>query len=415
VFVIVIQQQSTGQWVAQNSGTTVTLTGVVMLDSSTAVAVGLDRSILKTTNAGVSWLNIAAPLSYVQPWNDIFFSDPMNGIVVGEQGGVVITTNGGDHWTPRYIPGSMDCYSALQFGSSNIYVGADSGWIYHSLDSGKTWTSEKISNFPVIDLFTWRGVIDVWGLPIFALTPLTLYSKMEFPSGPWSEIAIDIIGLGSRVYKGEFCNGGGIGFIVGVQGDFIITPKILRKTMSDTVWRAISTVATIGLLFGVSAPSVDVIYACGSGGMIIKTTNGGDAWSLASVPTKRSLRSISFINAKQGFAIGDSGTILYTNNGGITGINGKPNDMPSVFTLFPNYPNPFNPTTTISFGLPSPSFVNIEIYNTLGQKVQLLISEAMNAGYHTLSFDAKNLPSGIYFYRLQAGSRRETKKMMLMR
>ncbi len=88
---------------------------------------------------------------------------------------------------------------------------------------------------------------------------------------------------------------------------------------------------------------------------------------------------------------------------------------PKEFKLEQNYPNPFNPTTTIQFAVPSVSDVKLEVFNILGQKVASLVNRRMEAGVHTVNFNATNLSSGVYFYRLQSGSFVQTKKMMLVK
>lgn len=77
-------------------------------------------------------------------------------------------------------------------------------------------------------------------------------------------------------------------------------------------------------------------------------------------------------------------------------------DIPAVFELKNNYPNPFNPSTTIVFGLPEASVVTIEVFNTLGQKVATLVNNQMEAGYHDFIWDASRVSSGVYFYRMSA-------------
>jgi hypothetical protein len=89
--------------------------------------------------------------------------------------------------------------------------------------------------------------------------------------------------------------------------------------------------------------------------------------------------------------------------------------VPKEFMLEQNYPNPFNPSTTIQYALPARSHVNLSLFNTLGQQVAELVNEELEAGYHEVSFDAKNLPSGVYFYRIQAGTFVETKRLLLLR
>lgn len=89
--------------------------------------------------------------------------------------------------------------------------------------------------------------------------------------------------------------------------------------------------------------------------------------------------------------------------------------LPTEFELGQNYPNPFNPTTQIEYALPHQSSVKIEVYNIAGQRVASLVNEIQNAGWHTISFDASSLSSGVYMYRIQTESFTSVKKMLLMK
>jgi hypothetical protein len=89
--------------------------------------------------------------------------------------------------------------------------------------------------------------------------------------------------------------------------------------------------------------------------------------------------------------------------------------LPFDFELKQNYPNPFNPTTIISFALPSASEVTLNVYNVLGQEVRTLVNGPLEAGYHEVTFDGTGLSSGMYFYRINADSFTETKKMMMVK
>ncbi|MEE9552942.1 MAG: T9SS type A sorting domain-containing protein [candidate division Zixibacteria bacterium] len=89
--------------------------------------------------------------------------------------------------------------------------------------------------------------------------------------------------------------------------------------------------------------------------------------------------------------------------------------LPTDFILSQNYPNPFNASTLIEYGLPNSSDVTIEIFDILGRKVETLIQGEQQAGYHQVTWDASEISSGMYFYRIQAGKYVETKKMLLLK
>ena len=91
------------------------------------------------------------------------------------------------------------------------------------------------------------------------------------------------------------------------------------------------------------------------------------------------------------------------------------NGAPQTYALSQNYPNPFNPSTKIDFTIPASSQVQLKVYNMLGQEVATLINGALTAGSHTATFDASRLSSGVYLYKLTAGSFVTTKKMVLVK
>lgn len=99
----------------------------------------------------------------------------------------------------------------------------------------------------------------------------------------------------------------------------------------------------------------------------------------------------------------------------VTEVENEFNGAIDSYRLFDAYPNPFNPTTIISFKMPEKSFVTLKVYDTIGNEVATLINNNVQAGSYEVEFNATNLPSGIYFYRLQASSFVETKKMILLK
>lgn len=99
----------------------------------------------------------------------------------------------------------------------------------------------------------------------------------------------------------------------------------------------------------------------------------------------------------------------------IDGVERVGSDIPEGFSLSQNYPNPFNPATKIEFKIAKRSFVNLRVYNLLGQEVSILVNEEKSPGTYKADFNGLNLPSGVYLYRLTAGSFSETKKMLMMK
>lgn len=99
----------------------------------------------------------------------------------------------------------------------------------------------------------------------------------------------------------------------------------------------------------------------------------------------------------------------------VTAIGPAHSDVPDAFGLEQNFPNPFNPVTTIRFSLARTVDVNLAVYDVLGRRVTLLVNERKNAGVYEVNFDASRLSSGVYLYRLQAGEYVATKKLLLLR
>jgi len=118
-------------------------------------------------------------------------------------------------------------------------------------------------------------------------------------------------------------------------------------------------------------------------------------------------------------AIGNDNESIYSNESSamctLTGIDDWTDGIPTEFTLYQNYPNPFNPSTTITYGLPEASNVRLVVYNILGQEVALLVNQILSAGYHEITFNVEGLNSGIYIYKITAGSFTEVRKMILLK
>jgi hypothetical protein len=148
-------------------------------------------------------------------------------------------------------------------------------------------------------------------------------------------------------------------------------------------------------------------YLKHNSGIILETFDGGEYWIPAVENLSARLKAIHF---KDGY-----GLILRTEDG-LTWINqntGK--EYPSKFRLSQNYPNPFNPITKINYELPITNYVDLSIYNLLGEKVTTIVNEKQAAGRYQVQWDAAGFASGIYYYRIEAGEFQDVKKMILLR
>ncbi len=113
-------------------------------------------------------------------------------------------------------------------------------------------------------------------------------------------------------------------------------------------------------------------------------------------------------------AVGTFGNGVYSTKVAATVINSQ-NSVPFTFSLSQNFPNPFNPSTNIKYSIPSSEYVKLTVYNILGQQIAILVNQVQAAGNYELNFDASKLSSGIYLYKLDAGSLTNVKKMILMK
>ena len=400
-------------WQEQTSGTIARLTDVVMVDSLTAICVGDSGTILKTTNAGTNWL---MKHSGGPTWRAVAFANTNQGIVVGNQGTIAGTTNGGDTWTSWASTGQPNLLSVAFVGLQSIFMGNDTGLVMSSDDGGRTWQTVRLTDWPITSIFGPKG--DFTSAVIYAASPMIAYYSSNggvswmiqpFLPGPFQ--------VGSRGdLAPDRC-----GFIVswrGGQSD----ATLLRRRPIDTTWVLYNfpIVEPVPTLRDVSAPSAQVAYACGNGGAVCKTTDGGDIWSLPFGAAHHTLNAISFFNERRGFAVGDSGTIIFTSSGGVVSVE-PVQRRPGEFVLYQNYPNPFNPVTTIRYAL-TPSRhetgrvrVALKVYDVLGREVATLVNEEKLPGLYQVEWNANTMASGVYFYRMDAGGSVQTRKLLLLR
>jgi len=153
-------------------------------------------------------------------------------------------------------------------------------------------------------------------------------------------------------------------------------------------------------------------------GLIWHTSNSGLNWTQQTpVVNNRNYRSIYFTDSLTGWCVGDSGRILKTTTGGIlTNFTNTNSEVPTEYKLNQNYPNPFNPKTIINYELGITNYVSLKVYDVRGNEIATLVNEKRSAGSYSAQFDGSNIPSGIYFYRLEVdGNMIDTKRMVLLK
>ncbi|MBN1481925.1 T9SS C-terminal target domain-containing protein [candidate division KSB1 bacterium] len=401
------------QWISQNSGTTQGLNGVDFVDAQTGYACGEFGTILKTTDGGANWQIVTSGEFY--SFDAICFSDKNTGYAFGRAGLIVKTTDAGKSWTDLNFSGDVSMYYAACFTSNNTgyAVGHLMGVpnmkarIINTTNGGANWTILAFDNitwlesvhFPSTDIGYAVGTTNNVGGTILKTTD---------GGKNWSEQTSGT----SYNLSGVYFTDANTGYAVGNVG------TILKTENGGTTWILMNS-GTTDHFSAVHFPNVNtgyVITGWPSYSGIYKTSDAGKSWTSQDPGTTESLNAVCFVDENTGYIVGDRGVIVKTTNGGgTTSINEKSDELAQSFSLEQNYPNPFNAATTIQFSFPKSSFVTLKIYNTIGKEIRTLISEKMEKGEHNIIWNANNLTSGIYYYRLNVDDIIETKKLILLK
>ncbi len=397
-------------WEFQSGGVAGNINSIRFLNSVTGFVVGDDGLVLRTDDIGETWIQQNSGTS--ENLYDVFFKDSTTGWIVGDNGTMLKTVDGGVNWVKLNIADltTNALYSIEGTKFNTKVVGRGGVLLETSTSAGDFWY--KISVTPR----AFRSVV-------------TLTSKLAFIVGDGGGIfrygnggvgvpgGMSQIAFDPKYDFRELCfSGGGVGYIVGKYGIVVKTTNLGKD------WRVHDTLP-VNWLNSANFINVDTGFVAGSYGSVFKTTDGGTEW--ASIPTgiNNTINKIYFINEKKGWIAGSYGLIMKTDNAtgstvatkadDLTADNGIPKE--NDYILFGNYPNPFNPATSISFELRKASELRLNIYNILGQFTAEAAGGFFNKGKHTVYFDGSELPSGIYFYSLESNGVRLTKKMALIK
>jgi len=328
--------------------------------SGTNVFVGTNYGVFRSTNNGTNWTGVNTGINsnhvnaFAVGGNNIFVGTDFS---YGGTPGVFLSTNNGTNWTEinNGLPYSLHmCPLALAVSGTNIFAGLSESGVYLSINNGNNWKSVGPANITVKSLA-------IGGTNIFAGTDEGVFLSTNNGTN-WT-----------KVNEG-LSNNYNFTLIVSGSNVFTGTEKgVFLSTNNGSSW----TEANSGLII----VYIQALAICGTN--IFAGTFGSGVW----------MRPLSEL----------------------VGVSNDVNKFPRDFTLAQNYPNPFNPSTVISYSLPSASNIKLLVYNTLGQTVKLLENEFKQPGNYSVCFNASDLPSGIYCYKLEAGQFSQIKKMILIK
>jgi len=381
-------------WYLQNSNQSNQLKGIQMISPTEGWACGDAGAMLHTIDAGTMWSIVTLTGADL---HQLIFKDASTGIVVGDNGTVFVTTNGGTNWVSKNSSTSLQLRGAGFAGGSTFYAVGDDGAAVKSTDDGNTWTTlnagttERLLCVAAVDQNVWVGARD--GLMLFSNNGGTSFTSM---SNPATDDIKDI----------QFINGS-IGFAGGSNSFFMYTSN------GGTNWTSRSAGIQVGLN-GIHFVNQNEGWVVGGAGSLYSTTNAGLNWIVLQSQTGQDLNSIHSFDGVNAWAVGNVGVIA-TNYSPPTNVDNENIIAPNSLVLEQNYPNPFNPSTKIGFNLPSREFVTLKIYNALGREVVTVLSENLEGGYYEITFDASKLNSGVYFYSISTDKFTNTRKMILMK
>jgi len=181
-----------------------------------------------------------------------------------------------------------------------------------------------------------------------------------------------------------------------------------------------SVTGTTGAIYVVTGSSRNSLWSVGDNGLLLHSTNGGTSWQLAYGPTSYDLFGLEVVDDSLVWISGDMGTIIRTRGSSpLTSaeppVRRQPEEPPLSFTLDQNFPNPFNPSTSITYSLSKAGVVRISVFNMLGQELAIICEGQREAGSHRVVFDASGLSGGAYFYRMSFDGTARIKRMSLIR
>jgi len=366
--------------------------------------------LIKTTDGGTTWTDIPPP--HGTTYNAIFAISPTKLWMVGDYGRIVHSTDGGATWITQNSLVQNALVSVFFIDENKGWAAGWEGTLLRTTNGGTDWVKQNFTFTLDNEIRTvfFSDANNGW------LAAGSRYARTTDGGNTWERITIS-----TNFDDIHFVNNT-TGFVLSQGGTERSASKSTDGGLNWTYQGPIQNLYDINDIHfvdentGIAVGWSFVLIAVPG---IKTTTDGGATWNNETLPAGFMGGEFYAVTVKDGWAwaVGESGLVMKGQFGGATSAKDE-NTIPDNFTLEQNFPNPFNPGTTIRFSLPAASEVTLSVYDILGNKVSEIISnELKEAGSHSVYFDAaKNqLKSGVYFYRLTAGSFTETRKFTLLK
>lgn len=419
--------------------------------------------VYRSTDKGLTWRSSGITAQSIR-----CFAFMGSNILAGTSKGIYVSADGGTSWGDS--DGGLADYSidALAVSGTNIFAGTATDGVFLSTDNGTTWkavnnglTDSLVISFAVSgpNIFAgtsyFGGVFCKCSLDSVPVAGYGVYLSTN-GGGKWAPVDS---GLPTTSINVLFSNGANLfagtdnGVYLSTNGGGLWAP--LNNGLSDqhvkcfafdgsNLYAGTSTGVDLSTnngntwrLVGSGMLDINTIVASGKNllagtfGGVFQSTDYGTTWRAANDGMMEYMvdyAEVPWVNAlaviPDSVWTGSSNVLAGTDISGvwrrplsemIDGVKDAKGEIPSVSFLRQNYPNPFNPSTTITYELSAVSHVTLKVYDVLGKEVKTLVNERETAGSYSITFDASKLPSGVYFYRLQAGSYSKTMKLLLLK
>ncbi len=362
--------------------------------------------IFRSTNNGASWfrINSGLPEDGRGAWT---LSISNSGVIFLGGVGMYRSTDNGNTWSATGLTSNLGPQTIAFDSNNHIYAGIQSATnseigVYKSTDNGNNWT--QLNNIFYVTKIAIANNGD-----IFAGTYQNGIYRSSDNGNSWTLLNSSI-----SIIRGLDFNSNGHIF-VGSSGD-----GIFRSTDNGDSWTKTSNGLSNQNVQSIVINSNDRIFASTYGGGVFQSSDNGTSWSKVNSGLTNSNAWPLALNSSEFLFVGTYGGGVYISSQNTVSVHENSNTIPNSFILSNNYPNPFNPNTTITFGLDSDSDVSVKIFNLSGKLISTLQNNFKTKGWHSITWNGTNdsgnkVGGGIYFYQVIAGDFVQTKKMMLMK